>query len=197
MIYTRCINCGSPLPELPQHEGIRRYLVPAVVLLVVFIVLVLVIVPAIEYSMAGGHVLSTALGAITATPTPLPQYPLNQPVRIGDLQVTVTDARAGETQFNGNRFYTVTLTFQNYNASDTYTIAAADFALTDGKGIYYTPSGGIQSKPSYDLSPDTTGIASVVYIVPQNSDKMQLLYTFPSATAAAPDKGRTQVSFIL
>ena len=195
MIYTRCLNCGGPLPEIPRAEGWRRFLVPAFTLLVVMIVVVVVIVPAIHYSMTGGQAFSTALGAITATPTPLPQYQIGQPVRSGDLQVMVTDARPGNNQFNGQQFYTVTVSLQNYNAIDTYSLAATDFALADSRGTYYSPL-DIQSKTSYDLPPNTAGIATVDYIIPLNVGNLRLLYTFPAAITV-PGKERTEVAFAL
>ena len=195
MIYSRCLNCGGPLPELPVAEGWRRYLVPALTLLVVLIVVMVVIVPAIHFSMTGGQVLSTAIGAITATPTPLPQYQIGQPVRSGDLQVTVTDAHAVNNQFNGKQFFIVTVSLQNYNANDTYTLSSADFVLADSGGTYYSPV-DIQSKTSYALSPGTTGIATVDYILPLTTGHLRMLYMFPAATAA-PGKDRTEVSFTL
>lgn len=195
MIYSRCLNCGGTLPELPQTEGWRRYLVPALTLLVVLIVVVAVIVPAIHYSMNGVQDFSTALGAITATPTPLPQYHIGQPVRSGDLLVNVTDARPSNNPFNGQQFYTVTLFLHNYNATDTYTLTLTDFILADSRGTYYSPL-DIQSKTSYDLSPGTAGSATVDYIIPLNVGKLRLLYTFPAATAA-PAKDRTEIAFAL
>ena len=195
MIYSRCLNCGGPLPDLPQAEGWRRYLVPALTLLVALIVVIVVIIPAIHFSMTGGQVISTALGAITATPTPLPQYQIGQPVRSGDLQVTVMDAHAANNPFNGKQFYIVTVSLQNYNASDTYTLSAADFVLADSEGTYYSPL-DIQSKTSYDLSPGTSSTATVDYILPLNTGNLRMLYMFPVATAA-PGKARTEVAFIL
>src|SRR5208283_3491562 len=103
-IYDRCLNCGTPLPEI-THPGMDRYLLPA-----------------LHISMASGRDLSTAINGVSATPTPVPEYQINKPARVGDLQVTVTDTRPGENQFNGKRFYTVTLSVQNFNSNDTYTL---------------------------------------------------------------------------
>jgi hypothetical protein len=173
----------------------RRYLIPAIVILVVLVVVVVLIIPAIHYSMESGRIFSTAIDGVTASPTPVPQYPLDQPARAGDLQVTVMGSRPGVNQFNGERFYTVTISVQNFNSNETYTLSAADFSLTDAGGNYYTPL-GIQSKTSYDLLPNTTGIADLVYIVPLGADKLRMLYTFPVATAA-PSAERTEVAFSL
>jgi hypothetical protein len=195
VFYDHCLNCGTPLPPITQPKGIKTYLVPAVVVVFVILVSVFLVIPAVHYSMTGGQALSTAINGVTASPTPAPQYHIDQPARVGDLQVTVTDARAGANQFNAKRFYTVTLALQNFNAGDTYTLSAADFTLTDAGGNYYSSS-GIQSQPSYDLLPGTVATVDLVYIVPVNADKLRVLYLFPAATAA-PGEGRTEVAFAL
>ncbi|HVP97199.1 DUF4352 domain-containing protein [Methanoregula sp.] len=194
-IYDHCMNCGAPLPAIPEPQGFRPYIAPVVVVAIVILVTVFILVPAIHYSMAGGQILSTAISGVTATPTPIPRYPLDQPARVGDLQLTVTDARPGINQFNSQRFYTVTVSIQNFNATDIYTLSATDFILTDASGTYYSPL-GIQSKTTYDALPGTNRLADLVYIVPLNVTDMRLLYTFPVATAA-PGLGRTEVAFVL
>jgi|GEM_PF-1399177 len=194
-IYDHCLNCGAPLPAIPAPDRFRPYIVPAVGIVIVVLVVVFILVPAIHYTMAGGQVLSNVIGGVTASPTPLPLYPVNSPVRAGDLQVTVTEARPAVNQFNSQRFYTVTVAIQNFNVTDTYSLSAADFILVDAKGNYYYPL-GIQSKTAYDAPPGTTGLADLVYLIPVDVTDLKLLYTFPVATAA-PGAGRTEVAFSL
>ncbi|WP_424713344.1 hypothetical protein [Methanoregula sp.] len=86
-----------------------RYLLPAIIVVMVVLVTGFLIIPALHISMASGRDLSTAINGVSATPTPVPEYQINQPARVGDLQVTVTDTRPGVNQFNDKRFYTVTL----------------------------------------------------------------------------------------
>ncbi|MGB9221275.1 DUF4352 domain-containing protein [Methanoregula sp.] len=193
-IYDRCLNCGTPLPEI-THPGMDRYLLPGIVVVMVVLITGVLIIPALHISMASGRDLSTAINGVSATPTPVPEYQINQPARVGDLQVTVTDTRPGENQFNGKRFYTVTLSVQNFNSNETYTLSATDFTLTDAGENYYS-SLGIQSKPSYDILPGTTGVVDLVYIVPLSADKLRLLYTFPASTAA-PGESQIEVAFVL
>ncbi|MFZ0181531.1 MAG: DUF4352 domain-containing protein [Methanoregula sp.] len=172
-----------------------RYLLPAIIVVMVVLVTGFLIIPALHISMASGRDLSTAINGVSATPTPVPEYQINQPARVGDLQVTVTDTRPGVNQFNDKRFYTVTLSVQNFNSNDTYTLSATDFTLADARENYYS-SLGIQSKPSYDVLPGTTGVVDLVYIVPLSADKLRLLYTFPASTAA-PGQSQTEVAFVL
>ena len=150
-IYDRCLNCGTPLPEI-THPGMDRYLLPAIIVVMVVLVTGFLIIPALHISMASGRDLSTAINGVSATPTPVPEYQINQPARVGDLQVTVTDTRPGVNQFNDKRFYTVTLSVQNFNSNDTYTLSATDFTLADARENYYS-SLGIQSKPSVRCTP--------------------------------------------
>jgi len=189
------MNCGASLPALPKQQGLRPYIAPVVVVAVVILVTVFLLVPAIHYSMAGGRILSTVISSVTATPTPLPRYLPNQPARVGNLQVKVTATRPGINQFNNQRFYTVTVGIQNFNATSIYTLSATDFILTDASGTYYSPL-GIQSKTSYDALPGANRLADLVYIVPLNDTDMRLLYTFPGTTAL-PGLGRTEVAFVL
>ena len=193
-IYDHCLNCGTPLPEIRQPQGIQKYILPAVMVLIAVLLIGFLIIPALHISMASGRVFSTDIDGVTASPTPV-TYQINQPVRMGDLQITVTGVRPGVNQFNAKRFYTVTLSLQNFNADDTYTLSATDFALTDAGGNYYSSS-GIQSQPSYDLLPNSIAIVDLVYIVPVNARNLRILYLFPAATAT-PGEGRTEVAFVL
>ena len=183
-IYDHCLNCGTPLPEITKPQGMKRFLLPVFVVVFVVIVAAVVVVPALHYSLTSGRIISTAISSTPLSQDQIPQYELNQPARAGDLQVNITGDHLGEVQFNGDRFYTVIISVQNFNSEETYTLSASDFILTDNEGNYYNPL-GIQSKTSYDALPNQTGTADLVYIIPQGTNNLRLLYTFPPDTAVS------------
>jgi len=194
-IYDNCLNCGTPLPDIPRPQGARKYLVPLLVVALIAIVTFIVVIPALHYSATGGTIVSTAIKSVTQSPTPSGTYAVKQPARLGDLELTVLGGHSGTNQFNGQRFYTVSVSIQNFNNNDTYTLSATDFILSDTAGNYYDPM-GIQSKTSYDAMPGQTGTVDLVYIIPQGEDKFQLLYTFPETVVPAGGS-RTEVAFLL
>lgn len=189
-IYEHCIKCGAPLPAEKHQPIARKYLMPVVGMVLVILITVYVIIPALHLSVATGATLSAAIHTIAV---PVPRYGINQPVQGDDLQVTVTQARAGADMLNG-RLYTVSVSIQNQNKDMTYSIPASDFVLTDSSGNYYY-STGIGSRVSYDAQPGTTGTADLVYIVPQDADGLRVLYTFPSSSVLG--LGRHEVAFVL
>jgi hypothetical protein len=193
-IYEHCIKCGGPLPlKTPPHE-IKKYLTPAIILVFLVLVGVYLVIPALHLSAATGMNMSAAISSGAAAPTPVPRYEINEPVHDGDLQVTITQAHAGQNTFNAGRFYTVTASIQNFNRDTIISIPSGDFVLTDSRGNYYF-STGIGSKVSYDAQPGTTGTVDLVYIVPQNAEGLRVLYTFPASSV--PGAGRHEVAFIL
>jgi hypothetical protein len=163
---------------------------PVVGMVLVVLITVYLIIPALHLSVATGATLSAAIHTIAV---PVPRYGINQPVQDGDLQVTVTQARAGADMLNG-RFYTVSVSIQNTNKDIAYSIPASDFVLADSSGNYYS-STGIGFRVSYDALPGTTGTADLVYIVPKNADGLRVLYTFPASSVL--DLGRHEVAFVL
>jgi hypothetical protein len=193
-IYEHCIKCGAPLPPVTRSTGAKKYLIPVVVVVLVILAIVYLVIPALHLSVATGQNMSAAISSGIAAPTPVPNYTINQPARDGDLQVMVTQARAGEKTLNAGRFYTVTVSVKNSNGNTTYNIPASDFVLTDSGGNYYY-STGIGSKVSYDALPGTTGTADLVYILPQTAEGLRALYTFP--TSSVPGAGRHEVAFVL
>lgn len=193
-IYEHCIKCGAPLPPVTQSTGAKKYLIPVVVVVFVILAVIYLVLPALHLSVATGQNMSAAISSSKAAPTPVPRYEINQPARDGDLQVMVTQARAGEKTLNSGRFYTVSVSVQNSNRNTMYNIPANDFVLTDSSGNYYS-STGIGSKVSYDALPGTIGTADLVYIIPQNAEGLRVLYTFP--TSSVPGAGRHEVAFVL
>jgi len=193
-IYEHCIKCGAPLPPATQSTGAKKYLIPIVAAVFVVLAVIYLVIPALHLSVVTGQNMSAAISSGIAAPTPVPSYKINQPARDGDLQVMVTQARAGEKTLNSGRFYTVSVSVQNSNENTTYSIPASDFVLTDSRGNYYS-STGIGSKVSYDALPGTTGTAELVYIIPQNAEGLRVLYTFP--TSSVPGAGRHEVAFVL
>ena len=146
-IYDRCLNCGTPLPEI-THPGMDRYLLPAIVVVMVVLVTGFLIIPALHISMASGRDLSTAINGVSATPDSGP--------RISDQPASPRGGSAGnghgytsrgesvqrQTVLHGDPVST------EFNSNDTYTLSAIDFTLADAGENYYS-SLGIQSKPSY------------------------------------------------
>jgi hypothetical protein len=165
------------------------------VIILVVIIAGVILVPALLYSVTSGRIISTAIHSTPLSQNQFPQFEINQPARVGDIQVTITGDHLGLEQFNGDRFYTVTVSVQNFNSEQTYTLSATDFILTDSRGNYYNPL-GIQSKTSYDALPGQIGTADLVYIIPQGTTNLRLLYAFPPDTAA-PGEERSEVAFIL
>jgi len=192
-IYTHCIRCGTPLTE-PAHstDTLKTVLSIVVIVIVAFTVLYLAI-PALHFSAASGRNMSKAISSEIASPSPVPEYPVNQPVRYGNLQVTVTQVRQGDDTFNSGRFCIVTISVQNMARDTAYSLPAGDFVLADAKGNYYY-STGIGSKVSYDAGPKTSGTADLVYIVPRDAEDLRLYYTFPASSE--PEAGRQEVSFV-
>jgi hypothetical protein len=162
----------------------------------VFLILVGVylVIPALHLSMTTGRNLSAAISSGVSSPTPVPGYEINEPVRNGDLQVMITQARAGQNTFNAGRFYMVTACIQNFNRDTTISIPSGDFVLADSLGNYYY-STGIGSKVSYDALPGTTGTVDLIYIIPQDAQGLRVLYTFP--VSLVPGAGRHEVAFVL
>jgi len=192
-IYTHCIRCGSPLPEEIQNYTAIKYVAAATVIMLVILAIVYVIVPTLHLSVATGKNMSEAIKS-GASATPVPVYAVNEPARVGDLQVTVTQVRPGDNTINSGRFCTVTVSVQNFAAGTSYHIPAGDFVMADADGTYYY-STGIGSKVAYDAGPESTGMADLVYIVPQAARDLQLHYTFP--TYSVPGAGRHEVVFSL
>jgi hypothetical protein len=193
-IYEHCIKCGGPLPlKTPLHK-VKKYLIPAIVLVLLILVGIYLVIPVLHLSVATGMNMSAAISSGAASLTPVPCYDINEPVRDGDLQVMITQARAGQNTFNAGRFYTVTASIQNFNQDTTISIPSGDFVLADSRGNYYY-STGIGSKVSYDALPGTTGLADLVYIVPQDAQGLRVLYTFP--VSLVPGAGRHEVAFVL
>lgn len=192
-IYTHCIRCGTPLPNEVQTFSAIKYVAVATVVILVILAIVYVVVPALHLSVATGRNLSEAIKT-GASATPVPVYAVNEPARFGDLQVTVTQVRMGDNTINSGRFCTVTVSVQNFAAGTSYRIPAGDFVLADADHTYYY-STGIGSKVAYDAGPESTGMADLVYIVPQAARDLRLHYTFP--TSSAPGAGRQEVVFSL
>ena len=96
---------------------------------------------------------------------------------------------------NNGRFLTVTVNIRNFNRDTAYTVGAGDFVLADATGNYYS-STGIGSKVSYSADPGSTGVADLVYFVPKNADKFQVIYTFPDESTGAVS-GKQEVAFVL
>jgi hypothetical protein len=162
---------------------------------VVFILVgVYLVIPALHLSMATGMNMSAAISSAVTSPTPLPRYETNQPVRDGDLQVIITQAHAGQNTLSAGRFYTVTVSIQNFNRDTSISIPSGDFVLTDSRGNYYY-STGIGARVSYDALPGTTGPVDLVYIIPLDAQGLQVLYTFPASSV--PGAVRHEVAFIL
>jgi len=193
-IYEHCIKCGGPLPLKTSPHEIKKYLVPAIVLVFLILVGVYLVIPALHLSMATGMNMSAAISSDAASPTPVPRYETNEPVRDGDLQVMITQAHTGENTFNAGRFYTVTACIQNFNRDTTISIPSGDFVLADSHGNYYY-STGIGSRVSYDALPGTTGTVDLVYIIPKDAQGLRVLYTFP--VSLVPGAGRHEVAFLL
>ncbi|MFA5237096.1 MAG: DUF4352 domain-containing protein [Methanoregula sp.] len=194
VIYEHCIKCGGPLPPVRQRPGGKKILALVVIVMLVVLATVYLVIPTLHLSAATGKNLSAAISVGAASPTPIPRYGIRQPARNSDLQVTVTQTRAGENTFNAGRFYTVTVSIQNFNRDTGLTIPASAFVLLDSDGNYYTSS-GIGSRVSYDALPGTTGTVDLVYIVPQDAEGLRILYTFPDSTVSGA--GPHEVAFVL
>jgi len=192
-IYSHCIRCGTPLPAEVKSYGAIKYVAAATVIMLVILVIIYVVVPALHMSVATGRNLSEAIKT-GAADTPVPVYAVNEPARSGDLQVTVTQVRMGDNTVNSGRFCTVIVSVQNFAANTSYRIPAGDFVLANGDDTYYY-STGIGSKVAYDAGPGSTGMADLVYIVPQAAWDLRLHYTFP--TSSVPGAGRQEVIFSL
>lgn len=192
-IYDHCMKCGGPLPTKTKPEGVKTFLIPAVVLIIVVIAVIYLVIPALHLSAATGRNLSTAISS--ASSSPLPRYGIGEPAQYGDLQVTVTQDKFGSETVNNGRFLTVTVNIRNFNSDTAATIGAGDFVLADAAGNYYS-STGIGSRVSYDATPGSSGFADLVYLVPKDATGFQVLYTFPDKSPGTVT-GRHEVAFVL
>jgi len=191
-IYDRCIKCGGPLPAAAKSEWVKRYLLPAIVLVIAVIAVVYLVIPTLHLSAATGRNLSAAISS--GSTASVPQYDIGQPARYGDLQVAVNQVRTGDETVNNGRFLTVTVSIENFNNASSATVRAGDFVLTDDSGNYYTPT-GIGSKVSYEALPGTAGITDLVYFVQKDAGTYQMLYTFPETSGTLT--GTHEVAFNL
>jgi predicted nucleic acid-binding Zn ribbon protein len=196
--FTNCVDCGAVLnSDTRKAKKINPYLKIGLVLCVVVILVILVIfviLPAVQYSHTVGQNFSETVSAKSAAVSPIPEYPLNQQVENGNLQITINSARDGQNTYNSNKFFIASVYLKNNRTAGNVQFYGTDFELIDSEGTKYYPY-GIGSRVMYDLSPSQSSPGELTYMIPQRVTGKKIQFTFPAASALASD--RDVVAFLI
>jgi hypothetical protein len=187
--FTHCIDCGAVLESDTGKPGkTREYITYGLVIGISLILLVFVIIPFIQYSMASGQDFSASIKNNSAEELhQIHEYALNEPVDDNYLQIIVISARDGQNTYNSNKFFIVSVNLKNLNTAGNIQVSNGDFELIDSDGTRYFPY-GIGSKVLYDLSPTESSFAELTFIIPQKVSGKKIQFTFPGTTRISSNR---------
>jgi hypothetical protein len=198
--FKHCVDCGAVLNidiqnvDIQKAKKINSYLKIGLVFCVLVILVIFVILPAVQYSHTFGQNFSETVSTKSAAVSPIPEYPLNQQVENGNLQITINSARDGLNTYNSNKFFIASVYLKNNRTAGNVQVSGTDFELIDSEGTKYYPY-GIGSTVMYDLSPSQSGSGDLTYMIPQRVTGRKIQFTFPAVSALASD--RDVVAFLI
>jgi hypothetical protein len=194
--FTHCINCGAVLDSKTGNPGkTRDYITYSLIIGISLILLVFVIIPFVQFSMASGQDFSAAVKNKSADELQqISQYNLNEPVSDNNLRINVISARDGQNTYNSNKFFIVSVYIKNLKTAGNIQVSNSDFELIDSDGTRYFPY-GIGSKVLYDLSPTESSFAELTFIIPQKVSGKKIQFTFPSTTRISSNRAIAIIIF--
>lgn len=181
--FTHCVQCGAKLEEEAKKAGKHlAYLKTALVLAAAAVLIVFLVIPLAQHSLALGKSASEAVSSGQTTPSRM-ESTVNRPVGNDNIRITLNSARNGDNTFNANRFFIVSVSLQNVRSAGNITVYSNDFTLVDTDGNTYAPY-GIGSKVMYDLGPSQQiNGADLTFMIPQKAAVKEILFTFPGISA--------------